>query len=293
MPSGEAFRLSARIAQRWKGCHGGSEGNQTVAPAAAATGRSTAFDQAFAHAGNEIGGEFADRARIVAVGAHALADPARDLGAAGLGEAAQLAEVGDRHDAGNDRRLDTERARIVDEAEIRVGVVEVLGDRAVRAGLDLGLEIAQVGQRIACLRVGFRVGRDLDLEVPAVFGADQRHQLAGVAQVAAADHARGRVAAQRDDAVAAERAIELEQRADLLAVAAHAGDVRHPGDAVLAAQALHGLGGVAQGRTAGAEGHRHELRRVCFQLFDGAVELFALLVGLGRVELEGNRNGET
>ena len=33
--------------------------------------------------------------------------------------------------------VDAELARVVDEAEIRVGVVEVLRDRAVGAGVDL------------------------------------------------------------------------------------------------------------------------------------------------------------
>ena len=252
-------------------------------------GRCTAGDQPFAQLGDEVGGEFADAGGIVAVGAHALADPARDLGAAGFGEALELAEVGDRHDAGDDRHLDAQRARIVDETEIRVGVVEVLGDRAVGTGIDLGLEVAQVDVRVLGLRMGFRIGRDFDVEMVAVFAADQFHQFAGVAQVAAADHAGGRVAAQRDHAVAAEGAVQLEQGADLLAVAADAGDVRHADHAMLAAQALHGFRGMAEGGAAGAEGHRHELRRMRLELQHAAVQLRALFVGLGRIELEAER----
>src|SRR3546814_6914497 len=90
--------------------------------------------------------------------------PARDLGAAGLGEAPQLGEVGDRHDPGHDRDVDAERARVVDEAEVGVGVVEVLGDRAVGAGVDLALEVAQVGMRVVGLRMALGIAADLDVE---------------------------------------------------------------------------------------------------------------------------------
>src|SRR5690606_25275666 len=89
-------------------------------------GGGAAGDQPLAHRGDELGGERAYRLRVVAVGQHALGDPARDLGAAGFGEAAQLGEVRDRHDPGHDRHLDPERARLVHEAEVGVGVVEVL-----------------------------------------------------------------------------------------------------------------------------------------------------------------------
>jgi hypothetical protein len=77
---------------------------------------------------------------------------------------------------------------------------------------------------------------------PSVRLADERDQLAGVAEVAHARHARGQVAAQRDDAVAAQRAVQLQQAGDLLARAAHAADVRHAVEAVLLAQLAHGLG---------------------------------------------------
>src|SRR3546814_1176678 len=72
--------------------------------------RRTAVDQAFAHPRHQFGGELADRIAIVAVGLHALADPARDLGAAGFGKAAQLGEVGDRHDPRYHRDVDAERS---------------------------------------------------------------------------------------------------------------------------------------------------------------------------------------
>src|SRR3546814_14748110 len=90
--------------------------------------------------------------------------PARDLGAAGLGEAPQLGEVGDRHDPGHDRDVDAERARVVDEAEVGVGAVEVLGDRAVGAGVDLAPEVAQVDMRVVGLRIALGIAAAPDLE---------------------------------------------------------------------------------------------------------------------------------
>ena len=50
-----------------------------------------------------------------------------------------------------------------------------------------------------------------------MLGADEADQFGGVAQVAGMAHAGGQVTAQGDDAAAADRAVQLEQFADLLA----------------------------------------------------------------------------
>src|SRR4029450_3073066 len=92
-----------------------------------------------------------------------------------------------------------------------------------------------------------------------------------------------------DDAVATQRLVQLQQVADLLARAAHAADVRHAVERMRLAQLAPRLGRIAERGAAGAEGHRHELRRVRLELAHGAVELGALLVGLWRVELETDR----
>jgi hypothetical protein len=122
------------------------------------------------------------------------------LGAAGVGEAGQLGEAGDRHDAGNDRDVDAPRADFVDEVEVGVGVVEVLGDRRIGAGLDLAHEVRQVVAREARLRVPFGIGGDLEVEVVAGLGADELDEFVGVAELAGFGHARRQVAAQGDDA---------------------------------------------------------------------------------------------
>src|SRR5690606_13737010 len=87
--------------------------------------------------------------------------------------------------------------------------------------------------------------------------------------------------------------VQLEQLADLLPAAAHAAQVRGGIQAVFLAQPLHGLRRVRQGRPAGAERAGDILRRLRAQLRRGPVEERALLVGLGRVELEGNGNRES
>ena len=75
--------------------------------------------------------------------------------------------VVDRHDARHDRHVDAERAHLVDEAEVGVGVEEELRDRRVGAGLHLGREVLQVGVGERCLRMVLRVGGDLDRPVAA------------------------------------------------------------------------------------------------------------------------------
>jgi CheY-like chemotaxis protein len=118
--------------------------------------RRAALDQALAQLGDDVEAEGADRVGIVAEAFELAPHPARNLGAAGVGKARQLGKAGDRHDAGDDGDRDAERARLGDEVLVGVGVVEILGDRRVRAGIDLALEVQQVLARAPGLRVPFR-----------------------------------------------------------------------------------------------------------------------------------------
>ena len=52
--------------------------------------RCAALQQAFAHLADDLLAEGLDAAAVVAVGFQLLADPARQFGAAGIGEARQL-----------------------------------------------------------------------------------------------------------------------------------------------------------------------------------------------------------
>ena len=92
-------------------------------------------------------------------------------------------------------------SHLVDEAEVGVGVVEVLGDGRIGAGPHLGGKGLQVGLGRARLRVDLGVGRHLDVEVVAGLGADEGHQVAGVVELAARAIAAGQVAAQGHQAL--------------------------------------------------------------------------------------------
>jgi hypothetical protein len=148
--------------------------------------RCARHQQLIAQVGHHVQAECADRFAVVAVALQAQPDPARDLGAAGVGKACQLRVIGDRHDARDDRHGHTELLRLVDEAKVGVGVVEVLGDRRVRARRHLAREVAQVVVGRPRLRVHFRVRGDFDVEPVAGLLANELDQLVGVAKVTAA-----------------------------------------------------------------------------------------------------------
>ena len=210
--------------------------------------------QALAEVGDEVEAEGADRVGVIAHAFEAAPHPARQLGTAGVGEARQLEKTDDGHDAGNDRDVDAPGADFVDEMEIGVGVVEVLGDRRVGAGLGFAREGVEVVLRIARLRMPFGVGGDGDLEVVAGFAADEFDEFVGVAEFAGLGHARGQVAAQGDEAADAGGAVVGKDVADVLPRRADAGEVRRGVEAFGGDVLDDGEGALAR-RAAGTEGH--------------------------------------
>ena len=192
--------------------------------------RRAARQQPFAQLRHHVQPESLQRRAVVAVAGQLQPYPARDLGAAHVGEALQLGVVGDGHDAGDDRDVHAQFPGVVDEAEIGVSVVEILGDGGVRAGVHLAGEMAQVFLGGLRLRMDFRVGGGLDMEPVAGFGADEFDELAGVGEFAGrcVEHAvaAGQVAAQGNQATDAVRLVFGQHRAQLVAVAAYAGQVR-------------------------------------------------------------------
>ena len=79
-------------------------------------------------------------------------------------EPADRGEVGHRHDPGHDLGVDPGRRRLVAEAEEGFGGEEELGDRAVGAGVELALEVVEVGGRARRFGMAFGIGGDRDLE---------------------------------------------------------------------------------------------------------------------------------
>ena len=121
---------------------------------------------------------------------------------------------------------DARGAASIDEMPIGVGIVEVLRDRRVGAGLDLALEIGEVVFRTARLRMIFGIGRDVDVEPVAGFLADEPDEVAREAEIPRIARARRVIAPQRHDVPDAVRLVFGEHVADGFARTAHAGDVR-------------------------------------------------------------------
>src|SRR3546814_5889963 len=81
--------------------------------------------------------------------------------------------------------------------------------------------------RVVGLRMALGIAADLDVEAAVVLAADEFDQVGGVAEIAGVAHARGQVAAQRDDAAAADLLVTLQQRRQFRAAAAHARSEEH------------------------------------------------------------------
>ena len=160
--------------------------------------RRTTIEQASAEIGDHLQSIGPNRVAVVAEAFQSLANPARNFRAAIVREPRQLGAVGDRHDAGHDGQINPQSFAVVHEAEVGVRVVEILGDGAVGAGLDLAFEVQQVMFDVRRLGMKFRVGGDFDVEVVAGFGADEFHQFVGVAKFAKLPHPGRQIAAQGD-----------------------------------------------------------------------------------------------
>jgi hypothetical protein len=137
-----------------------------------------------------------------------------------------------------------------------------LRDRRIGAGFDFALEIAQVLERVLRLRMVLRIGGDLDEEVIAELGADERDQLVRVAELAGGREPGGQIAAQGDQMADAVVPIACSDFADALARGGDAGDVRCRRLAGWCECRARFQRAVAR-RAAGAIRDRKELRRSC------------------------------
>jgi len=163
--------------------------------------RCAAGDEFLAQGTDHLTAKGTDGLAVVAVALQPQPDPARDFGAADLGKPQQLAGVGDRHDARHHRYVQPESAHVVDKPSVRRGAEKVLRDRRIGSRAHFVGEMPQILLRTARLWVHFRVGGDLDVEMPAGFGADEFDQIAGIVELAADAVAGGQIAAQRHQPV--------------------------------------------------------------------------------------------
>ena len=86
--------------------------------------------------------------------------------------------------------------RVVHEAEIRIAVVEVLGDGRIGARFHFGGKGLQIGLGRFGLRMHLRVGSHFNRKVLTRFGTDETHQIAGILKLATRAVATGQVASQ-------------------------------------------------------------------------------------------------
>ena len=115
--------------------------------------------------GGDRGSDQLARRRIVVEAVEAIGEPGGHRGAGARGEILGLREILHRQDAGHDRDVDAGRAHAVEIAEIKTVLEKELGDRARRAGIDLGLEHVDVGGDRGAVRMLFRIGGDRDFDV--------------------------------------------------------------------------------------------------------------------------------
>ena len=135
----------------------------------------------------------------------------------------------DRHDPGDDRSDHTARARRVEEPEERVVVEEELGYGAVGTGVELSLEIVEIGPRRVGLGMNLGVGGDADVERAAIVAAtDAGHEHLG-AGVPAGHHtvfaALGSISPKGHDSPYTGSDVRVEDAVDLVSRRGDAGDV--------------------------------------------------------------------
>ncbi|OIQ63495.1 hypothetical protein GALL_549650 [mine drainage metagenome] len=131
----------------------------------------------------------------------------------------------------------------------------------------------------------FRISRHLDVEPVAGFAADEFNQFIGITEFAGTRHARGQIAAQRDDVADIVALVFFQYRTDIVAGGTDAGQVRRgfqPG--VLDVE--HRSQGVIARRPAGTEGHRKELGVQFGELAAHDAQLVHAVRRLGRKKLK-------
>ena len=228
--------------------------------------------------------------RIVVQALEQLAHPGRQRGPAGGAELDHPAVIGHRQDAGLDGNRDAGGPGAVHESQVGAGVEKELGDGAAGAGVDLALEVVQVGRRAGRLGMGFGIGGDADLEIGDLLQA--RHQVGGVGVAAGMGpvgaRALGRIAAQGHDVADSLLPIAPGDGVHLARRGPDAGQVgggfqgrlaEDPGEGGVGALA-GGAAGAVSDRDEGGSHRRQPLHRVPQGLLH--------LLGLGREEFEGH-----
>ena len=178
--------------------------------------------------------------------------------------------------------------RRLDEVEVDPVVEEELGDQEAGAGVDLGLQVAEVGLEVGRLGVDLGEAGAAEREVPAA--GDELGELGGAAEPALGlDEVllpARRVAAQREDVLDPGLGDPVERRGEALGRLADAAQVGHRFEAELVLEPLRDLDRALAGRAAGAVGDRDEVGPELAQRARGREQLLGRLLGLRREELD-------
>ena len=231
------------------------------------------LDQAFTQLRDDFFAEGLNTGFVIAKTGELEQNPAWNFRAAGFGKARQTAVIGDRHDTGNDGLGDACFAYFVNKTGVGVGIVEVLGDGHIRAGVHFVDEVFEVVLRGTRLRMVFGVGGDDDLKMFATVFTNEFDQIGGVVQFAHAAHTRWQVTAQRNDAVDALRFEPVQNLGDFAARRADAGQMRC-GLVALRTDVGHGVEGAFLRGAACAVGDGEKFGRVRRELGYGVQEFF-------------------
>src|SRR5579864_2926776 len=139
-------------------------------------------------------------------------------GAAGFREAAGLGDVRDRKDPGHDLDVHSGVGHCILEAQEAVGREEELRDRAVGAGVDLALQIVEVGLAGSRIRMDLGVSGDRNLERSNLLQAFDEGGCIGIAagMVAEACSRLDGIAAKRNDVTNSKLPIVARDRVDLI-----------------------------------------------------------------------------
>ena len=133
-----------------------------------------------------------------------------------LRDALDLRDVGDRHDARDDRHPYPDAPRAGDEIEVVRVVEEQLGDDEVQPGVDLLAQVLEIQLAVGALLVTLGVAGAAEAEVVALL-ADEANQLGGVSEAVLRGResalALRRIATQGEDVFDAAVAQAVEQRA--------------------------------------------------------------------------------
>src|SRR5436189_3800605 len=206
---------------------------------------------------------------------------------AAVAEANDLVEARDRNHARDDRDTDSGLAGGADEVEVETVVEEELRDEKARAGVDLRLQVGEVGLQIGRLGMDFRKAGAADREVVAL--GDEARELGGAGEPALRGTEGGlaprRIAPEREHVLDPRLVEPIEDLDEALLRLPDAAQVRHRLEPVLLLDPVGDLNRAVTRRAARPVGDRDVVGRERLQGLDGLEQVLDLLGSLRWEEL--------